>query len=160
MARETIKARPDMVGAWRLLTVSAAHLGELDEARRALAETKRLQPTISLAWARERETFGRRLADHQVIRHKLVEMDRRIRAGEAWNQLLVPAGFAHGFMTLERDCEGLYKVSGPYSKEAEGAIRWDDPDLAIDWPTDLCGEPLLSDKDAAAPLLADAEVYS
>jgi len=42
----------------------------------------------ALAWARERETFGRRLADHQVIRHKLVEMDRRIRAGEAWNQLL------------------------------------------------------------------------
>ena len=42
----------------------------------------------ALAWARERETFGRKLAEHQVIRHKLVEMDRRIRAGEAWNQLL------------------------------------------------------------------------
>ena len=42
----------------------------------------------ALNWARERETFGKRLADHQVIRHKLVEMDRRIRAGEAWNQLL------------------------------------------------------------------------
>jgi len=42
----------------------------------------------ALAWARERETFGKRLADHQVIRHKLVEMDRRIRAGEAWTQLL------------------------------------------------------------------------
>ncbi len=42
----------------------------------------------ALHWARERETFGKRLADHQVIRHKLVEMDRRIRAGEAWNQLL------------------------------------------------------------------------
>ncbi|MDH3232499.1 MAG: adenylate/guanylate cyclase domain-containing protein [Alphaproteobacteria bacterium] len=53
LARETIKVRPDMVGAWRMLTVSTAHLGELDEARRALAETKRLQPTISLAWARK-----------------------------------------------------------------------------------------------------------
>ncbi|MEM7093175.1 MAG: acyl-CoA dehydrogenase family protein [Actinomycetota bacterium] len=42
----------------------------------------------ALAWARERETFGKRLAEHQVIRHKLVEMDRRIRSGEAWNQLL------------------------------------------------------------------------
>lgn len=42
----------------------------------------------ALAWARERETFGKRLADHQVIRHKLVEMDRHIRAGEAWTQLL------------------------------------------------------------------------
>ena len=45
--------RPDMVGAWRLITVTSAHLGELDEARRALAEVKRLQPTISLRWARE-----------------------------------------------------------------------------------------------------------
>ncbi len=53
LARETIKARPDMVGAWRLFTITNAHLGELDEARRALAETKRLQPTISLAWARK-----------------------------------------------------------------------------------------------------------
>ncbi len=53
LARETIKARPDMVGAWRILTITTAHLGELDEARRALAETKRLQPTISLAWARK-----------------------------------------------------------------------------------------------------------
>ena len=42
----------------------------------------------ALSWARERETFGKRLAEHQVIRHKLVEMDRRIRASEAWNQLL------------------------------------------------------------------------
>jgi len=53
LARETIKARPDMVGAWRMLTITTAHLGELDEAHQALAETKRLQPTISLAWARK-----------------------------------------------------------------------------------------------------------
>ena len=53
LARETIKVRPDMVGAWRILTIATAHLGELDEARRALAETRRLQPTISLAWARK-----------------------------------------------------------------------------------------------------------
>jgi TolB-like protein/tetratricopeptide (TPR) repeat protein len=53
LARETLKAKPDMVGAWRVLTVTTAHLGELDDAQRALAETKRLQPTISLAWARK-----------------------------------------------------------------------------------------------------------
>jgi adenylate cyclase len=53
LARVTIKARPELAGAWRILTVTTAFLGELDEARRALAETKRLQPTISLAWARE-----------------------------------------------------------------------------------------------------------
>ncbi|MDP6704790.1 MAG: adenylate/guanylate cyclase domain-containing protein [Alphaproteobacteria bacterium] len=49
LARETIKTRPELVGAWRILAITAAHLGELDEARRALAEVKRLQPTISLA---------------------------------------------------------------------------------------------------------------
>jgi len=53
LSRETLKAKPDMVGAWRVLTVTTAHLGELDDAHRALTETKRLQPTISLAWARK-----------------------------------------------------------------------------------------------------------
>ena len=53
LARETLKAKPDMVGAWRILTITTAHLGELDDAQRALAETKRLQPTISLSWARK-----------------------------------------------------------------------------------------------------------
>ena len=53
LAYETIKMRPDMVGAWRIVTITSAHLGDLAEARRALEETKRLQPTISLAWARD-----------------------------------------------------------------------------------------------------------
>jgi dTDP-4-dehydrorhamnose 3,5-epimerase len=68
------------------------------------------------------------------------------------NQLLVPAGFAHGFMTLAADTVVLYKVSAPYSREHEGAILWNDPAIGIAWPAGLA--PVLSDKDRAAPLLA------
>lgn len=71
----------------------------------------------------------------------------------SWNQLLVPRGFAHGFLTLEPDVEVFYKVSAPYAPDCDRAIRWDDPALAIDWP--LRGRtPVLSAKDAAAPSLA------
>lgn len=75
-------------------------------------------------------------------------------SAEKWNQLMVPVGFAHCFMTLEPDTEVLYKVNAAYSKEHEGAIRWNDPALGIDWP-DPGVEPTLSDKDEVAPLLAD-----
>lgn len=69
------------------------------------------------------------------------------------NQLVVPAGFAHGFCTLEPDVRVAYKVSGQYAPECERAIRWDDPQLDINWPIPT-GGPMLSDKDIAAPLLA------
>ncbi|MFK8022358.1 MAG: dTDP-4-dehydrorhamnose 3,5-epimerase [Ilumatobacter sp.] len=78
----------------------------------------------------------------------------RTLSAEAGNQLLVPAGFAHGFMTLEPIVHVAYKVSAPYAPETERAIRWDDPTLGIDWP-DTGAAPLLSDKDAVAPRLAD-----
>ena len=74
--------------------------------------------------------------------------------GTDGNQLLVPAGFAHGFCTLEPDVRVAYKVSGQYAPDCERAVRWDDPDLAIDWQVPG-GEPTLSDKDQIAPLLAD-----
>jgi dTDP-4-dehydrorhamnose 3,5-epimerase len=73
-----------------------------------------------------------------------------------WNQVYVPAGFAHGFVTLEPDCEVLYKVSAPYSPEHDRAIRYDDPEIGVDWPALSC-DITLSDKDRAAPLLRDAE---
>ncbi len=65
-------------------------------------------------------------------------------------QLLIPAGFAHGFATRTPDTEIVYKCSDFYAPETEGALRFDDPDLGIDW---AMGEvvPVLSEKDAAAP---------
>jgi dTDP-4-dehydrorhamnose 3,5-epimerase len=72
----------------------------------------------------------------------------------AGNQLYVPPGFGHGFLTLEPDCEVAYKVDAYYAPQAEGGVAWDDPDLAITWPLD--GQrPLLSDKDAALPRLGE-----
>ena len=67
----------------------------------------------------------------------------------------VPVGFGHGFLTLSVSAEVLYKASGYWSKSCERSLRWNDPDLAIAWP--LGGmEPLLADKDAAAPSVSEA----
>jgi dTDP-4-dehydrorhamnose 3,5-epimerase len=72
------------------------------------------------------------------------------------NQMFVPAGFAHGFVTLTPDTEFLYKVSQPYSKANDRSIRFDDPEINVKWP--MPGDALtLSDKDKNAPLLADVE---
>lgn len=70
-------------------------------------------------------------------------------------QLYVPPGFAHGFMTLLPDSEIVYKCTDYYAPETEGAVRWDDPAIGIDWP--LQGEAVLSAKDSVAPLLADLD---
>jgi len=72
-------------------------------------------------------------------------------------QLWVPAGFAHGFLTLSEHAEVLYKTTDFWSRECERAIRWDDPQLAIAWPLEALEgtEPQLSDKDALAPRFAD-----
>lgn len=70
-------------------------------------------------------------------------------------QLFIPAGFAHGFMTLQPESEIVYKCSDYYAPETEGAVRWDDPAVGIVWP--LSTSALLSDKDAEAPLLADLD---
>jgi len=75
-------------------------------------------------------------------------------SAEGGEQLYVPIGFAHGFVTLTDDVQVQYKSSDFYTPAAEGAVRWDDPDVAIDWPLDG-GAPTLSDKDAVAPPLAD-----
>ncbi len=73
-----------------------------------------------------------------------------------WNQLLIPEGFAHGFLTLEPDTEVQYKASAAYSPPHDRAIRFDDSAIGIDWPL-AAAELALSDRDRAAPLLADVE---
>ena len=70
-------------------------------------------------------------------------------------QLLIPAGFLHGFVTREADTEIIYKCSDFYAPECDRAVRWDDPEIGIDWG--LSGAPVLSEKDANAPLLAELE---
>lgn len=70
------------------------------------------------------------------------------------NQLYIPAGFAHGFCTLEPATEIAYKVSVPYSREHDRGLLWDDPDLGIAWPV-RADEAVLSDRDREHPGLAD-----
>ena len=67
---------------------------------------------------------------------------------ENGRMLYVPTGFAHGFQTLEDDTHVTYQVSHPYTPEAEGGVRWDDPAFAIRWPLPV---GVISDKDAAWP---------
>lgn len=75
----------------------------------------------------------------------------------AGNQMLVPRGYAHGFLTLEAHTEMQYKVTAPYSVACDRAIRFDDPAIGIVWPFPD-GPPTMSPKDEAAPLLADADL--
>jgi dTDP-4-dehydrorhamnose 3,5-epimerase len=79
-------------------------------------------------------------------------------SAERMNQIFVPAGFAHGFVTLVDDTQIAYKVSDTYAPEFDRSIRYDDPRIAIDWPVPPA-EIQLSAKDAAAPFLADAECF-
>ena len=73
---------------------------------------------------------------------------------ERGEQLFVPQGFGHGFLTLEPDTEVAYKVDAFYDPASDGGVAWDDPDLGIAWPLDGAA-PELSDKDAQLPRLKD-----
>ena len=77
-------------------------------------------------------------------------------SAELGNQLFLSAGFGHAFLTLEDDCHVAYKVDAYYAPQADGGIRWDDPELAITWPMEGI-TPILSDKDASLPFLSDSE---
>lgn len=79
-------------------------------------------------------------------------------SAENKRMLWVPGGFAHGFLALEDGTDFLYKCTDYYAPEHDRSMRWDDPAIGIEWP--LSGlDPTLSAKDAAAPLLADAETF-
>lgn len=69
-------------------------------------------------------------------------------------QLWIPRGFAHGFVTLTEDCEIQYKVDNYYSPECDRSIKYNDPEFGIDWGVE---NPVLSQKDLKAPLLADSD---
>ncbi|MGG0175248.1 dTDP-4-dehydrorhamnose 3,5-epimerase [Gottfriedia acidiceleris] len=77
-------------------------------------------------------------------------------SAENKKQLLIPKGFAHGFMTITDDVEVQYKVDELYAPECDRGIIWNDPSIGIEWPIDI--KPVLSEKDEIAPLLKDAEM--
>lgn len=78
-------------------------------------------------------------------------------SAENHRQLWVPEGFAHGFVVTSESATVLYKATAYYSPEHDRSIRWDDPNVAVTWPIDQ--PPILSSKDAEAPLLRDADVF-
>lgn len=94
-----------------------------------------------------------RAASPTFGKHVAVEL-----SAENWKQLLVPVGFAHGFVTLEPDTEVLYKVTAPYAPQNDHGLAFDDPALGIDWRLPLSGLTL-SDKDRKHPRLAEMLRY-
>jgi len=76
-------------------------------------------------------------------------------SAENKRQLLIPRGFLHGFVTITDNVEFLYKADNYYNAEADRGIRWNDPDIAVNWGFD---NPIISDKDNNAPLLKDSDI--
>lgn len=84
----------------------------------------------------------------------------RVLSEENKQQLWIPPGFAHGFLTLSQRADVIYKTTDFYDRAGERCIRWDDPDLAIDWPIPPGEEPILSDKDKRGMPFTQTEVFS
>ncbi|WP_094462597.1 dTDP-4-dehydrorhamnose 3,5-epimerase [Pannonibacter phragmitetus] len=80
-------------------------------------------------------------------------------SAKAWNQIFIPKGFAHGFVTLEENTEVIYKVTDFYSPEHDRAIRYNDPDIGINWPIEDASL-VLSEKDLKAPRLSEATLFA
>jgi len=91
----------------------------------------------------------RRDSSH-YLEWKAVELSEENRT-----MLFIPPGFAHGFVALTDEVHFFYKCTSQYAQELERGIRWNDPDIAIQWPVE---NPLVSERDAKLPLLKDAEI--
>jgi dTDP-4-dehydrorhamnose 3,5-epimerase len=79
-------------------------------------------------------------------------------SAEAWNQILIPMGFAHAICTLEPNTQLIYKVTNYYSPQHDFGVRWNDPDLRIEWPFSD-GQLALSEKDSKQPFFKDLTVW-
>ena len=86
-------------------------------------------------------------------KHVMVELSE-----ENKRQFFIPRGFAHGFLVLSEEAIFTYKVDNPYAPQSEAGIRWDDPDLAIQWPIDP-QKVQTSEKDLKQPSFKDSEVF-
>ena len=86
-------------------------------------------------------------------KHVMVELSEDNK-----RQFFIPRGFAHGFLVLSEEAIFTYKVDNPYAPQAETGIRWNDPDLAIEWPIDF-SEVQTSEKDLKQPFFKNAEVF-
>ena len=99
---------------------------------------------VAVDLRRSSETFG------QYVAVELSDENKR--------QFFIPRGFAHGFLVLSDEAIFTYKVDNVYAPQAEAGIRWNDPDIAIEWPIDL-SKVVTSEKDLRQPFLGDAEVF-
>ena len=86
-------------------------------------------------------------------KHVMVELSEDNK-----RQFFIPRGFAHGFLVLSEEAIFTYKVDNPYSPSTEAGIRWNDPDLGLEWPIDPT-KVQTSEKDLKQPFLKDAEVF-
>lgn len=99
---------------------------------------------VAVDLRRSSETFG------QYVAVELSDENKR--------QFFIPRGFAHGFLVLSDEAIFTYKVDNVYAPQAEAGIRWNDPDIAVEWPIDL-SKVVTSEKDLRQPFLRDAEVF-
>ena len=106
-------------------------------------------PVRSSTW---RSTSGILGTFGQWVGHVLSEENK--------HQLWIPPGFGHGFLVLSETAQFEYKCTDYYAPKHERCIRWDDPDIGINWPLSAGEKPVLSAKDAAAPFLEGAETYA